>query len=48
MTSLKPEDVKNLFNKEFNFISHVLNQVKLPVRKEYSGKFIININRFYK
>jgi len=36
MNSLKQDDIKNLFNKEFNFVSSVLNQVKLPVRAEDS------------
>jgi len=38
MNSMKQDDIKDLFNKEFNFISSVLNQVKLPVRVEDSGK----------
>lgn len=38
MTSFKPDDIKNLFNREFDFVSTVLNQVKLPVRVEDSGK----------
>ncbi|XP_050424524.1 surfeit locus protein 6 homolog [Adelges cooleyi] len=36
MTSLKQEDVKDIFNKEFEFVSTVLSQVKLPVRVEDS------------
>lgn len=40
MTSFKPEDVKDLFNKEFDFVSSVLSQVKLPMRVEDSGKSI--------
>jgi len=38
MLSLNQDDVKSLFNKEFDFVSAVLNQVKLPVRVEDSGK----------
>lgn len=40
MTSLNQEDIKNLFNNEFDFVSNLLNQVKLPVRIEDSGKLI--------
>lgn len=40
MTPLKPDDFKNLFNKEYDFVSTVLNEVKLPVRVEDSGKFM--------
>lgn len=39
MTSLKQEDIKNIFNKEFDFVSSVLNQVKMPVRADDSGKW---------
>lgn len=46
MTSLKQEDIKNLFNKEFDFVSNVLNQVKLPVRIEDSGKINNKISIF--
>jgi len=38
MLSLNQDNVKNLFNKEFDFVSSVLNQVKLPERVEDSGK----------
>lgn len=41
MTSFKPEDIKDLFNKEFEFISTILNQVQLPARVEDSGKFLL-------
>lgn len=40
MTPLKPDDFKDLFNKEYDFVSAVLNQVKLPERVEDSGKLI--------
>lgn len=40
MTSLKQDDVKNLFNKEFDFVNTVLNQVKLPERVEDSGTLV--------
>jgi hypothetical protein len=40
MTSLKQDDVKNLFNREFNFVNNLLNQVKLPVRVEDSGTLV--------
>lgn len=39
MLSLNQDDVKRLFNKEFEFVTAVLNQVKLPERVEDSGKF---------
>lgn len=38
MLSLNQDDVKSLFTKEFDFVSSVLNQVKLPERVEDSGK----------
>lgn len=38
MTTLNQDDIKTLFNKEFNFVCTLLNQVKLPVRVEDSGK----------
>lgn len=38
MTLFKQEDVKKLFNKEFDFVSTILNQVNLPVRVDESGK----------
>jgi len=41
MNSTKQDDIKDLFNKEFNFVTSVLNQVKLPVRVEDSGKLIL-------
>lgn len=43
MTSFKQDDVKNLFNKEYDFISTVLSQVKFPVRVEESGKLTSNM-----
>lgn len=39
MLSLNQDNVKSLFNKEFDFVSAVLNQVKLPERVEDSGNF---------
>lgn len=38
MTTTLNQDVKSLFAKEFDFVSTVLNQVKLPIRVEDSGK----------
>ncbi|XP_050523918.1 surfeit locus protein 6 homolog [Daktulosphaira vitifoliae] len=36
MTSKKQNNIKDLFNKEFDFVSTVLSQVKLPLRVEDS------------
>lgn len=36
MTSFKQEDVKILFNREFDFVTAILNQVNLPVRVDDS------------
>jgi hypothetical protein len=47
MLSLNPDNVKNLFNKEFDFVSAILNQVKLPERVEDSGKLLYKHVHFH-
>lgn len=45
MTTLTQDDVKNLFNREFDFVNTLLNQVKLPERVEDSGKNMCIFNQ---
>lgn len=47
MLSSNQDNVKNIFNKEFDFVSAILHQVKLPERVEDSGKLLYKHVHFH-